>query len=562
MSNKTGELVVKTEAKHAVAEKISADARHTSNSSSGDSVDDIDGDYGSYGFHVFADPAVAAHWAAVYDKASYEGRHRFDPAFTWSATEEKAVRKRVDYRIMLWCWWMFVALELNRRNINRAISDNMLPELGMTTNDFNYGQTIFLLSFLAAELPSGLISKKLGPDIWIPSIICMWSIISAAQAGITSKTSYYVIRCLLGLLMGGFIPDTVLYITYWYKKKELSIRLSWFWTVLSVCNIVGSLLAAGILQMRGIGGWSGWQWLFLIEGLFTLIIGILSWHFMPASPAQSAGRFRGGRHSPGWFNEREEKILVNRLLRDDPSKGDMHNRQAVTLPLLWKALKDYDLWPLYLLGLTTFIPATTTQNYLALILRTMGFSTFNANLLTIPSQFLYGTNLLIITWFSERVNERAMVASIANWWFLPFLIALVALGTSASNWVRYALLSGLLSYPYQHAIQVAWNSRNSNSVRTRAVSAALYNMFVQSGNIIASNVYREEDRPFYISGNKVLLGLTCYNLVLYGLVKFYYVKRNAHRERIWNKMTAEGKNDYIHNTKDEGAKRLDFRFAH
>lgn len=98
MSNKTGELVVKTKAKHAVAEKISADARHTSDSSSGDFVDDIDGDYGSYGDHVFADPAVAAHWAAVYDKASYEGRHRFDPAFTWSATEEKAVRKRVCHQ--------------------------------------------------------------------------------------------------------------------------------------------------------------------------------------------------------------------------------------------------------------------------------------------------------------------------------------------------------------------------------------------------------------------------------------------------------------------------------
>lgn len=104
---------------------------------------------------------------------------------------------------------MFVALDLNRRNINRAISDNMLPELGMTTNDFNTGQTIFLLSFLAAELPSGLISKKLGPDRFIPFIITAWSIVSAAQAGLTNKSGYYACRCLLGLLMGGFIPDTV-----------------------------------------------------------------------------------------------------------------------------------------------------------------------------------------------------------------------------------------------------------------------------------------------------------------------------------------------------------------
>lgn len=114
---------------------------------------------------------------------------------------------------MSWCWLMFVALELNRRNINRAITDNMLPELGMNTNDFNYGQTIFLVTFLSAELPSGLISKKLGPDIWIPFIITAWSIISAAQAGLQSRAGYFAVRALLGLLMGGFIPDTVLYVS-------------------------------------------------------------------------------------------------------------------------------------------------------------------------------------------------------------------------------------------------------------------------------------------------------------------------------------------------------------
>jgi len=101
---------------------------------------------------------------------------------------------------------MFCSLDLNRKNINRAISDNMLKDLKMNTNDFNYGQTIFLASFLCAELPSGLISKKLGADRWIPTIIIGWSIVSASQAGLQSKTGYYVIRCLLGLLMGGFIP--------------------------------------------------------------------------------------------------------------------------------------------------------------------------------------------------------------------------------------------------------------------------------------------------------------------------------------------------------------------
>ncbi|KAJ4416796.1 hypothetical protein N0V82_006525 [Gnomoniopsis sp. IMI 355080] len=553
------------EEKHRVADDVAVNVESSrkSNEPADSSIysgeEEIDGDYGSYHDHVFKDPQIAEYWRNVYEDAQYEGRHRFDPDFTWSATEEKRLKRKIDLRIMTWCWMMFLALDLNRRNINRAITDNMLPELGMNTNDFNYGQTIFLVSFLAAELPSGLISKKLGPDIWIPFIIFAWSVVSAAQAGLTNRAGYYTVRCILGLLMGGFIPDTVLYITYWYKSKELPIRLSWFWTVLSVCNVVGSLVASGVLQMRGLQGWSGWQWLFLIEGIFTAIVGILSWGLMPPSPSQTANWFRG---KDGWFSEREEKILVNRLLRDDPSKGDMHNRQAVNLSRLWKCLKDYDLWPLYMVGLTNYIPPSPPQNYLALILRGLGFSTFNANLLTIPSQFLYGVNLLIISWVSEKVGERGFISSISNIWILPWIVSLVALGAKASGWVRYALLTGLLSYPYCHAILVAWNSRNSNTVRTRAVSAALYNMFVQAGNIIGSNIYREDDRPNYVRGNKILLAFTCYNIVQLWFVKYYYVKRNQRREEAWAKLNGEERIDYTRNTKDEGAKRLDFRFVH
>lgn len=457
-----------------------------------DSKIEPDDVYGSTDNHVFADERVAEYWRNIYENAQYEGRHRFDPHFEWTAEEEIKLKHKIDWRIMTWSWAMFFALDLNRRSANQAIADDMLPELGMDTNDFNTGQTIFLLCFLSAELPSGLISKKLGPDRWIPSLIVAWSIVAACQASLTSATGYYICRAFLGLLMGGFIPDLVLYITYWYRKRELPIRLSWFWTVLSTCQVIGALLAAGILQMRGLSGLSGWRFLFLIEGLFTLIIGLFSWTMMPASPCQTAGRGRG----KGWFTEREEYILVNRLLRDDPSKGDMNNRQAVTPLLLWKCLKDYDLWPLYLIGLLAYIPPTPIQQYLTFIIREMGFSPMQANLLAIPAFFMFGVNLLIISRISEWVKERSLVSMVSNLWMLPFFIALNVIPDTASYWVRYALLICVLMYPYCHAVVVAWNSRNSNSVRARAVSAALYNMFVQSGNIIGANIYREEDRPY------------------------------------------------------------------
>ncbi|RPB13940.1 MFS general substrate transporter [Morchella conica CCBAS932] len=519
----------------------------------------VEGDYGSQGGHIFEDEQVASYWRGVYEKATYEGRHRFDPSFKWTAKEERRLLRKIDLRIMLWTWIMFCALDLNRRNINRAISDNMLDDLDMNTNDFNYGQTIFLVCFLSAELPSGLISKKIGPDRWIPFIIVAWSLVSASQAGLSSKTGYYVVRALLGIFMGGFIPDAVLYMTYFYKSKELPIRLAWFWTAISTCNIIGSFLAAGILKMRGIRGWGGWQWLFLIEGTITFAIGLASWILMPPGPTQTANWARGKN---GWFSEKEELILVNRLLRDDPSKGDMHNRQAVGPVKLLKSLKDYDLWPMYILGLLVYIPAQPPSTYLSLNLRNLGFSVFESNLLTIPSQFLFMVNLLIISKVSEWVNERSLISSISNIWILPWLIALVVLPEDASPWLRYALLTGLLSYPYCHAILVAWNSRNSNTVRTRAVSAALYNMFVQAGNIVATNIYRDDDKPLYRRGNKTLLGICCFNIVLFWIVKGYYIKRNTRRTRVWEAMSKGEQVEYIETTKDEGMKRLDFRFVH
>ena len=97
---------------------------------------------GSTPIHAFSDPATAEVWRLKYEKAGYENRHRFDPEFSWTADEEKKLVRKIDKRIMLWAWIMFCALDLHRRNINRAISDNMLEELGMDTNDFNYGQTV------------------------------------------------------------------------------------------------------------------------------------------------------------------------------------------------------------------------------------------------------------------------------------------------------------------------------------------------------------------------------------------------------------------------------------
>ncbi|KAG0650957.1 putative transporter [Hyphodiscus hymeniophilus] len=455
----------------------------------------------------------------------WENTHRFDPEERWTWGEEHRLIRKIDSKIMLFAAIMFMALELDRSNISQALTDNFLDDLGMDTNDYNLGQTAFKFAFLCAELPSQLLAKWIGPDIWIPTQMVV-----------------------------------ILYLSYFYKHHELSLRLGFFWTASALADVLGGFLAFGLLHLRGVDGKSGWRWLFLIEGLITFFVGLLAYDLMPSSPTSTASWFRGEK---GWFTEREEKIMINRVLREDPSKSSMHNREPLTPALLWQSMKDFDLWPIYLLGLNFQTPMTTVMAYLTLSLKGLGFDTFKTNLLVIPSMILHVITMLALTYGAEVWGELTFTALIGQIWALPFLIFINLVDINSINkWFAWIIMTVLLSYPNAHPIQVGWNSRNSNTVRSRTVSAALYNMSVQTSGIIASNIYQKDDAPQYRRGNKVLLSILIGNIFLYLGSKLYYVKRNAYRDRKWNSMDQEKKLIYLATTTDEGNKRLDFRFAH
>ncbi|OTA01489.1 MFS permease [Trichoderma parareesei] len=507
----------------------------------------------------FRDSAVAQHWTEVYEKSQYECRHVFDPTLTWTEEEEKRLVRKLDWRVCLWACVMFFGLQVDRGNLAQAVSDNMLDDLGLTTNDYNYGNSVFRISFLVAELPSQLVSKMVGPDRWIPVQMVLWSVVAVSQCALTGRTSFLCTRSLLGLLEGGFIPDIVLWLSYFYTSRELPVRLSYFWTSLSVTGIVTSLLAFALLHLRGVHGWAGWRWLFLVEGLITLVVGLASFFLMPASAVQTKTWFR----PKGWFTDREVAIVVNRVLRDDPSKGDMHNRQAITPKRLWETLKDFDLWPLYILGLVIYIPSSPPATYITLTLRKIGFDPFTTNLLTIPSNVFHIINLVLITRLSEWLNERTLVSMIQVLWTLPCVIALRWWpGVIVDQWGTYALVTVLTSYPYCHAILVGWTSKNSNNVGTRSVSAAIYNMCVQLGSVVSAYIYVDDDAPLYHRGNFNLFIINVLSIVLFLLTKVYYIWRNKQRDKVWNALTEDEKRAYTANTKVRGSARLDFRFAH
>nr|GAT54810.1 predicted protein [Mycena chlorophos] len=479
---------------------------------------------------VYDDPNLAQHY---WPKKDYENMHRFDPTARWTNREERDLVRKIDWKVMLWAAISFSALNLDRNNMNQANSDNILGDLGLTTDDFNMGNAIFRFAFLSAELPSQLISKRVGPDRWIPTQMVLWSIATMGQFWLSGRFSFLACRALLGFLQGGFIPDLVLYLSYFYTKHELPFRLALFWMSSNLVGIIGSFLAYGILHMRGVLGQAGWR-----------------------GPTETKTWFR----PDGWFSEREEVIAVTRILRDDPTKGDMHNREGLSLSRLWTAICDYDLWLLYLIGLFFGIPAGPPATYLTLNLRNYGFTTFQTNLLTIPSAITGMVTMFGITLVSESVNERSIIAMAQDVWTLPFLVALYLLPENPNHWTYFGLAVGLLSHPH---VQVGWCSRNSGAVASRTVNASLYNMFVQASAIVSAQIYRADDAPRYRRGNRNLIMINCFNIIiLYPGTKLYYMWRNRQKERTWSAMTVEEQQRYLETTTDVGNRRLDFRFAH
>lgn len=529
-----------------------------------DFIVDLDGKAGSKAYnHIFKDPKVAKYWTDIYEETKYENRHLIDPELTWTPKEERKVVLKSDWHACLWAFIMFLALDVDRYNLQNAIAGGLLKDLGsdgkpLSTNVYNLGMTLNLVCFLGAELPSQLVSKAVGADRFLPAQVTLWSVVAICQCVMKNKAGFLVTRCLVGFLEGGFLCEQITWLTYFYTHDEFVKRAAWFYVANPLTQMFSGLLAAAIYStLEGRGGWSGWRYVFLIEGLVTLFLGLVSFK-MPSGPAHTRTWFR----PKGWYTDKEEKIMANRIVRDDPYKGTMNNRTGVSLIMVWRAIFDYDIWLLYLSRFLTDTISAPISNYMPLLLKGMGFSTVKTNLLMVPYRFVACVTMVLHGEIASRTRQNGWALLIVPLWVLIPIIAMRWWpGFLIDKWATYGLLFVALCGPPSTPLTVSWNSSNSFSVSRRTVSAALMNMYSQAGGIVGSQIFQASDAPRYPKGLEALVGLGIATCLIVLATRYYYVFRNKYRERKWNSMSVGEQLDYIHNSKDEGNKRLDARFA-
>ncbi|KAK9475883.1 major facilitator superfamily domain-containing protein [Lipomyces japonicus] len=475
----------------------------------------------------------------------------------WTEEEEKAVRFKTDVRVMILACVMFFSFDLDRSNLQQVVSSNFFFDTRMTGNDYNNGQSLFLITFLFLEIPSQMLNKRFGPERYLPFLMIVWGSVATIQVLINGRAFFLFTRAALGITEAGFVSSLAFYVTSFYKTNELSVRFSWIWSTQALQNAISALLASAILQMTNVGTLKNWQWLFLFEGLLTFGLGVMTAFMIPSLKRPRIASS---------FTLREAAILRARVELDDPTKKNQANKDvgkthsiSNIFTTTFGAITDRYLFPIFLLGYIGYIPAVTMRYYFTINMRYLDFSFTTINLLILPYVFI---NIVWTTTFSKMSDAykvKWIFPILSAIWVFPNLLFLQFLSQNANRWFRFASWTWVLGYPYYQPILVSWVSANSNDPDRRALSQALYNIAVQLGNLTAANVYREGDAPYYHKGNYVLLALNILSMILAAVIKIYYTKENNRRDRIWKQMTKFEQDDYILHSEDKGNLRLDFR---
>jgi ACS family tartrate transporter-like MFS transporter len=239
---------------------------------------------------------------------------------------ERETMRKVSVRLLPFLFVLYLLNFLDRANVALAALQ-MNRDLHFSSSAFGFGAGIFFAGYAIFEVPSNIALARFGARRWIARIMISWGLIATAMMFVRSPLSFYVLRFLLGVAEAGFFPGIVWYLTQWFPRERRARASSRFFIALPMSGILGGTLGGALLKLDGNLGLSGWQWLFLVEGIPSVIIGFITLWYLTDSPAKAA-----------WLDDQQREWLVTRMEHDVTASRTEHSLpalHALRKPIIW-----------------------------------------------------------------------------------------------------------------------------------------------------------------------------------------------------------------------------------
>src|SRR5580692_9069648 len=243
-----------------------------------------------------------------------------------AGVDARTLYSKISWRLIPYMFLLYIVAYMDRVNVGFAAMD-IKRQLNFSDTVYGTGAGIFFLGYALCDLPSSLLLRRFGTRLWIARIMISWGIVSACMVLIGSPHSFYLLRFLLGVAEAGFVPGMLLYLTFWFPSHERARAVAKFMTATSLAGVVGAPLSSALLKLDGVAGLSGWQWLFLFEGVPTVLLGVSVLFVL-----------KDGPDAAGWLKPEERTWLKSELRKDQERYGATqhhHLLDAFRLPAVW-----------------------------------------------------------------------------------------------------------------------------------------------------------------------------------------------------------------------------------
>lgn len=306
-----------------------------------------------------------------------------------SAIESRVTRKLVR-RIIPFVMVLYFVSFLDRVNVGFAAL-TMNKAVGLSSTAFGLGGGLFFIGYFLFEVPSNLILHRVGARIWIARVMITWGIVSAASVFTSGPMSFYALRFALGAAEAGFFPGIILYLSLWFPAKQRAVAAAWFMAAAPLSTVLGSPISGAIMQMPARFGLANWQWLYLIEALPAVALGVVVLKFLTDTPSQA-----------DWLRPDERDWLVARM-KDESREREAHAGHTAGAP---KALRDPRVLALALIYFGTSAGLYTLGLWAPLMIRQYGFTALETGLLNAVPSIAAVVAMILWARHSDRTKER------------------------------------------------------------------------------------------------------------------------------------------------------------